>query len=68
MSPYSVDRPWVFIEIGAAWGLDKKVVPIIDKITPDQMPDLLEHHKAIDLNDLSAYLAELESRATEAPS
>jgi hypothetical protein len=32
------------------------------------MPDLLEHHKAIDLNDLSAYLAELESRATEAPS
>ena len=62
MSQYSVDRPWVLIEIGAAWGLEKRVVPIIDKIAPGQMPDILVPQKAIDLNDLDTYLVELEKR------
>lgn len=66
MSQYSIDRPWVLIEIGAAWALDKPVVPIIDKVTPGQMPDILSDHKAIDLNDLNDYLAELEARVSEA--
>lgn len=68
MSQYSVERPWVLLEIGAAWGLEKTVVPIVDKVTPSQMPDLLVHHKAIDLNDLDEYLAELTSRMTGTPS
>lgn len=66
MSQYSIERPWVLIEIGAAWGLDKLVVPIIDKVAPGEMPDILEQNKATDLNDLEGYLKELESRMEEA--
>lgn len=63
MSQYSVDRPWVLIEIGAAWGLEKTVIPIIDKVSPEQMPDILFQQKAIDLNDFEDYLEELINRA-----
>lgn len=63
MSQYSVDRPWVLVEIGAAWGLEKRVVPIIDKIAPGEMPDILVQQKAIDLNDFDEYLVELNQRA-----
>ena len=63
MSQYSVNRPWVLIEIGAAWGLAKRVVPVVDKVSPDQMPDILFQQKAIDLNDLDDYLTELSQRA-----
>ena len=29
LSRYSIDREWVLIEIGAAWGLNKPVIPIV---------------------------------------
>ena len=63
MSEYSLNRPWVLIEIGAAWGLEKRVVPIVDKVAPDQMPDILYQQKAVDLNDFDEYLTELSRRA-----
>lgn len=66
LSPYSVDRPWVLIEIGAAWGQQKRIVAIIDKISPADMPDVIEQHKAIDLNDFEDYLNQLVARAREA--
>ena len=34
LSNSSKDRPWVLIELGAAWGLKKPIVAIIDKIAP----------------------------------
>lgn len=65
LSPYSVDRPWVLIEIGAAWGLNKRIVAITDKISPADMPDVIEQHKAIDLNDFENYLDQFVARARE---
>jgi TIR domain len=50
LSRYSIDRPWVLTEIGAAWGLDKRIVAIIDKVTPEEMSDIRLQYKAIDLN------------------
>ena len=41
LSRYSKDRPWVLIEMGAAWGLRKPIIAIIDKIGPKEMPDIL---------------------------
>jgi hypothetical protein len=49
LSRYSKDRPWVFIEMAAAWGLRKHIVAIIDKIGPKEVPGILSPHKAIDL-------------------
>jgi hypothetical protein len=59
----SIERPWVLIEIGAAWALEKRIVAIIDKVTPQEMPDIIAPYKAIDLNDLDDYLEQLIGRA-----
>ena len=62
LSDYSIDRPWVLVEIGAAWGQDKRVVPIIDKIALEEIPNVIKQCKAIDLNDFDKYLDELITR------
>lgn len=54
LSRYSVSRPWVLSELGAAWGLRKPIVAIVDKIGPKEMPDIIFPYKAIDLNGASA--------------
>ena len=63
LSRYSKDRPWVLIEMGAAWGLRKPIVVIADKIAPKEMPDILSRDKAIDLNDFDQYITQLLKRA-----
>src|SRR5437870_4134664 len=32
----SLDRPWVLIEISAAWGHGKRIIAIIDKVAPEE--------------------------------
>ena len=66
LSRYSIDRPWVLIEMGAAWGLRKYIVAIIDKVTPEEMPDIISPYKAIDLNDFDKYLDQLCRRVRKA--
>jgi len=46
----------VLIEVGAAWGLRKPIIAIIDKIGPNEMPDIVSPNKAIDLNDFDQYI------------
>lgn len=66
LTRYSIDRPWVLIEIGAAWVLGKRIIAIIDKVTPEEMPDIITPYKAIDLNNFNEYLEQLFSRVKEA--
>lgn len=66
LSRYSVDRPWVLVEIGAAWALGKRIVAIIDKVTPEEMSDIIASYKAIDLKNFNDYLEQLFNRAKEA--
>jgi TIR domain len=64
LSPFSKDRPWVMNEIGAAWVLEKTIVAIIDKVNPNEMPDIVKQYKAIDLNSFeSQYIVELLARS-----
>lgn len=65
LSRYSIDRPWVLIEIGAAWVLGKHIVAIIDKVTPEEMPDIISPYKAVDLNNFDEYLEQLLNRVKE---
>ncbi len=67
LSRYSIDREWVLIEIGAAWGLRKRIIAIIDKVAPEEMPGIITPYKAIDLNSFDEeYLEQLINRAKEA--
>jgi hypothetical protein len=59
----SIDRPWVMIEISAAWGQRKRIAAVIDKVTPEEMPEIILPYKAIDLNDFDEYIDQLLERA-----
>ncbi len=67
LSEYSVDRPWVLVEIGAAWVLEKRIVAVMDKLSPDQMPDVIAPYRAVDLNDVRDYIDELAERILTDP-
>jgi hypothetical protein len=62
LTPISVNRPWVLLEIGAAWEADKRIVPICYHVKADKIPAILAKRKAYGLNDFDRYLAELSAR------
>jgi TIR domain len=63
LSRNSKDRPWVLVEISAAWGQGKRIIAVIDKVTPEEMPEIILPYRAIDLNDFDEYLEQLLKRA-----
>jgi len=66
LTPESVDRPWVLLEVGAAWGRKKKsrIVAVLCHVTVDTIPKLIASKKAFPLNDFDTYLKELRERAS----
>ncbi len=64
LTPKSVDRPWVLIEVGAAWGWRKeyRIVPVLCHVTVDAIPDIIKGKKAFQLNEFDQYLKELQKR------
>jgi hypothetical protein len=64
LTPASVDRPWVLMEIGAAWqrGNDLRIIAIRQHIEVEPIPSMLKSKKVIDLNEVDEYLAELARR------
>jgi hypothetical protein len=68
VTPESVQRPWVLLEIGAAWGRrkDMRIIPILYHVTVDTIPDMLKPKKSVFLNDFNAYLDELRGRVRSA--
>ena len=67
LTPESVDRPWVLLEVGAAWGCRKnyRIVPVICHVTVDAIPDIIKGKKAYHLNEFDQYLKELEKRVEQ---
>lgn len=64
LTPDSIERPWVLLEVGAAWGLreDYRIVPVLCHVTFDAIPDIIEGKKAFHINDFDKYLDELKRR------
>ncbi|MCB9954033.1 MAG: toll/interleukin-1 receptor domain-containing protein [Planctomycetaceae bacterium] len=64
LSPESIERPWVLLEVGAAWGRRKnyRIVPVLCHVSFDAIPDIIEGKKAFHINDFDNYLAELKRR------
>lgn len=63
LSQDSINRPWVLVETGGAWLLDKYIIVITHKVTPKEMPEVTAQYRAIDLNDFDHYLEQLLKRA-----
>jgi hypothetical protein len=64
LTPDSADRPWVLLEVGAAWGWRKgyRIVPVLCHVTIDAIPDIIKGKKAYHLNEFDLYLKDLKKR------
>jgi TIR domain len=64
LTPNSADRPWVLLEVGAAWGWSKntRITAIMCHVDVDPIPGMLKAKKAIDINECPAFLSELSAR------
>jgi len=64
LTPESVDRQWVLLEVGAAWGWrkDYRIVPVLCHVTVDAIPDIIKGKKAFQINEFNQYLKELQKR------
>ena len=64
LTPESIDRRWVILEVGAAWGRSKRmrIVFIMYHVSVDPIPDMIKNKKAIPLNDFDQYVNELADR------
>jgi len=68
-TPWSMDRAWVWVEIGAAWGLDKRIIAVLCGMDISDLEGapggeaVLGDLNIISINDLPEYLSELEVRA-----
>ena len=67
LTPQSVERRWVTLEIGMALGMSKRkrIVVVLYHVEVDPIPGMLKSKKAISLNDIDTYFAEVSSRVKE---
>jgi hypothetical protein len=65
LTPQSVSRPWVLIEVGGAWMKGMRIVAIRYHVEVDAIPTILQAKKSLHLNELDAYLAEVAQRVRE---
>jgi len=72
LTPWSLDRPWVWSELGAAWMRRIPIVAILHGISSAEfqarpgVPIFLKKRDLIDLNDIDLYFAELKRRVMRA--
>ena len=72
LTPWALDRPYIWAEIGAAWGRRIPIVAILHGITAQELqsrpgiPVLIKKRNLVDLNDIGTYLKELRTRVAKA--
>jgi hypothetical protein len=64
LTPLSVTRPWVLMEIGAAAlrRSEMRIIALRQHVDLDPIPEMLKRKKSLDLNDFDRYLEELHER------
>ena len=69
LTPWALDRPYVWAEIGACWGRRIPIVGLLHGITSNELqtkpgiPVLLKERNLIGLNEINTYLKQLRQRA-----
>jgi len=70
-TPWALKRPYVWLEIGAAWGLGKRLIFVLHGVSENDLskgagnPALLKRTNVISINDLDKYLEQLAKRYAE---
>jgi hypothetical protein len=70
-TPWSSQRFWVWVEVGAAWGQGKRIVAVLYGISVQELETMggskaiLEDINVVELNKFDDYLGELSRRVKE---
>ena len=70
-TPWPAHRPWVWIEIGAAWIQKKRVVAVLYGLSMEQFEEvaggkgIFDELHILQLNAFARYLSELQARVAE---
>ena len=68
LTPWSCERSWLWVELGAAWGKAKRIVAVLHGLTIDEVDRvnggraILEDINVVELNKFEDYIAELNGR------
>ena len=65
LTPRSAESPWVLFELGAAWGLSRSVLPVLNGLTYDELPGALKGTiaaQASNTDNVLAVIDEIESK------
>ncbi|MGH6924343.1 MAG: toll/interleukin-1 receptor domain-containing protein [Propylenella sp.] len=70
LTPWGLDRNWLWVEIGAARAHDRRIVPILYQVTLSGLDErggstFLRAKNVVDINELETYLTELKARVKE---
>ena len=72
-TPWALDRPYVWAELGAAWGRGIPIVVVLHGMTSTELqsrpgvPLFLKRRDMIDINELDGYFSELSARVKRGP-
>jgi hypothetical protein len=68
LTPWALKRPYIWLEIGAVWGLGRRVVGVLHGLTPNELvtqdgtPALLKRIDLVQLNRVDEYLTQVGAR------
>lgn len=65
VSPNSVKSEWVISEWGAAWVLEKRIVPILYRCSPESLPDRLRQLQCIDFHEYENLIKDKFSKSSK---
>lgn len=71
LTPWALERPYVWAEIGAAWGRRIPIVGLLHGISAAELqsrpgiPVLLKKRDLVSLNEVDTYLAQLRDRVVQ---
>jgi hypothetical protein len=66
LTPWALKRPYIWLEIGAIWGLGRRVIGVLHGLSPSELvaqdgtPALLKRIDLVELNNIGLYFAQLQ--------
>jgi hypothetical protein len=68
LTPWALNRSYIWLEIGAVWGLGRRVIGILHGLSPNELvtqegtPALLKRIDLVELNNIDTYFEQLKRR------
>ena len=63
LTPESVNRGWVMIEVGMAEILEKRITPLLYHVDPGSIPDVLRDRRAYEIDQFDEFIKAVRERA-----